>query len=206
MPAVNALPAGESGPVTFGCFNNLAKINERVLKLWARLLAQVPGSRLVLQAGALSDPINRARFRTIAVGRGIHTDQLELRPFAPLEDAAAAYHDIDIALDPFPFCGGMTSLDALWMGVPVVTLPQTMIAGRQTAAMLENLGLQELIAASEAQYLEIALGLANDLPRLAALRAGLRERFRASPLADAERFTRDLETAYRGMWRRCVSA
>jgi len=122
-----------------------------------------------------------------------------------VEDAAASYHDIDIALDPFPFCGGMTSLDALWMGVPVVTLPQEMIAGRQTAALLANLGLEELIATDEARYVDIAVALAKDLPRLAALRAGLRERFRASALADTERFTRDLERAYREMWRSWAS-
>lgn len=200
MPAVNELPASRSRQITFGCFNSLAKLNPRVLALWARILAAVPGARLVLQASALSDPPNRERFRAIAVAQGIPSDRLELRPFVPVVEAAAGYHGIDIALDPFPFCGGMTSLDALWMGVPVVTLPQAMIAGRQTAAMLANLGLDALVAADDARYLEIAVSLATDLPRLAALRAGLRERFRASPLADAERFTRDLEHAYRNMW------
>jgi protein O-GlcNAc transferase len=177
-----------------------------VLALWARILRAVPTARLVLQAGALSDTLNRDRFRAIAVAQGIPSDRLDLRPFVPVDEAAAAYHGIDIALDPFPFCGGMTSLDALWMGVPVVTLPQTMIAGRQTAALLANLGLDELIASDEKRYLEIAVALANDFPRLAALRSGLREHFRASPLADTERFTRDLEHAYRGMWRRWAKA
>jgi protein O-GlcNAc transferase len=204
MPAVNALPAERAGRVTFGCFNSLAKINPRVLALWARILRAVPTARLVLQAGALSDAPNRERFRAIAVAQGIPSERLELRAFVPVDEAAAAYHGIDIALDPFPFCGGMTSLDALWMGVPVVTLPQTMIAGRQTAALLANLGLDELVASDEKRYVETAVSLANDLPRLAALRAGLRERFRASPLADTERFTRDLEHAYREIWRRWV--
>ena len=205
-PAVNPLPAGQSGPVTFGCFGSLAKLNARVLDLWARILAQVPGARLVLQADALRDPIHSARIRTVAVGRGIPSDHLVFRAPAAAEDPAAGYRDIDIALDPFPFCGGMTNLDALWMGVPVVTLPHAMIAGRETAAMLANLGLDELVAADEAQYVEIAVGLARNLARLAELRAGLRERFRASPLADAARFTRDLEAAYRGMWEKWVSA
>ncbi|MGB8435980.1 MAG: hypothetical protein WCE38_17125, partial [Burkholderiales bacterium] len=204
MPEVNALPALRSGHVTFGCFNSLAKVNARVLALWARLLAALPESRLVLQAGALSDAPNRERFRALALAQGISSERLDLRPFVAVEDAAAGYHDIDIALDPFPFCGGMTSLDALWMGVPVVTLPQEMIAGRQTAALLANLGLEELIATDDARYVDIAVSLAKDLPRLAALRAGLRERFRASPLADSERFTRDLERAYREMWRSWV--
>ncbi len=201
MPEVNALPALRSGHVTFGCFNSVAKVNVRVLALWARLLAAFPDARLVLQAGALSDAPNRERFRALATSQGIPSERLDLRPFVAVEDAAASYHDIDVALDPFPFCGGMTSLESLWMGVPVVTLPQKMIAGRQTAAMLANLGLDELIATDDAQYVDIAVSLAKDLPRLAALRASLRERFRASPLADTERFTRDLETAYREMWR-----
>jgi predicted O-linked N-acetylglucosamine transferase (SPINDLY family) len=201
MPEVSELPALRSGPVTFGCFNSLAKVNARVLALWARLLAALPDGRLVLQAGALSDAPNRERFRAFAVSQGIPSERLVLRPFVAVEDAAASYHDIDIALDPFPFCGGMTSLEALWMGVPVVTLPQEMIAGRQTAALLTNLGLEALIATDAAQYVGIAVSLAQDLPRLAALRTGLRERFRASPLADTERFTRDLERAYREMWR-----
>jgi len=205
MPAVNPLPAGQSGPVTFGCFQRLAKLNVRVLELWARILAQVPGAQLVLQADALRDPIHNARIRTLAVGRGIPSERLVLRAPGTAEEGAAGYRDIDIALDPFPFCGGMASLEALWMGVPVVTLPQATIAGRETTAVLANLGLDELVAADEARYLEIAVGLARDLARLAALRAGLRERFRASPLADAARFTRDLEAAYRGMWEKWVN-
>jgi predicted O-linked N-acetylglucosamine transferase (SPINDLY family) len=100
----------------------------------------------------------------------------------------------------------MTSLDALWMGVPVVTLPQIMIAGRQSASMLANLGLPGLIAADEAAYVSIAAGLAQDLDRLAALRAGLRDRFRRSPLADYARFTADLENAFAGMWRSWLAA
>jgi protein O-GlcNAc transferase len=205
MPGVNTLPALRSAHVTFGCFNSLAKVNARVLSLWARMLAALPDARLVLQASALSDAPNRERFRGLAVSQGIPSERLDLKPFVAVEDAAASYHDIDIALDPFPFCGGMTSFDALWMGVPVVTLPQEMIAGRQTAALLANLGLEELIATDEARYVDIAVALAKDLPRLAALRAGLRERFRASALADTERFTRDLERAYREMWRSWAS-
>jgi len=206
LPEVGALPARTRGHVTFGCLNNLAKLNDRVLALWARILAAVPGARVVLQASALNDPLVQQRFRARAEAHGIAAERLELRRFVPVEQASRTYHDIDIALDPFPFCGGMTSLDALWMGVPVVTLPQAMIAGRQTASMLANLGLPELIAADEAGYVAIATGLASDLDRLAALRAALRERFRRSPLADHDRFTRDLEGAYAGMWAAWLAA
>jgi predicted O-linked N-acetylglucosamine transferase (SPINDLY family) len=200
MPEVNAQPARRRGHVTFGCLNNLAKLNDRVLALWARILAAVPGSRLLLQASALSDLLVQRDFRARAAALGIPADRLELRRFVPVEQAPHTYHDIDIALDPFPFCGGMTSLDALWMGVPVVTLPQVMVAGRQSASMLANLGLPELIAADESAYESAAAGLARDLDRLEALRTGLRARFRASPLTDYERFTGDLEAAFREMW------
>jgi len=206
LPAVNALPARARGHVTFGCLNSLAKLNDRVLVLWARVLAAVPGARLVLQAAALNDPLVQRDFRARAAAHGIAAGRLELRRFVPVAEAVASYHDIDVALDPFPFCGGMTSLDALWMGVPVVTLPQVMIAGRQSASMLANLGLPELIAADEAAYVAAAAGLARDLDRLAALRAGLRERFRRSPLADCAGFARALEHAYAGMWEAWLAA
>ena len=205
MPEVAPLPAQRSGTVTFGCLNNLVKLNDRVLALWARILAAVPGSRLLLQASALSDPLLQRDFRARAGALGIPSDRLELRRFVPVDEAARTYHDVDVALDPFPFCGGMTTLDALWMGVPVVTLPQVMIAGRQSASMLTNLGLAELVAADEPAYVSAAVGLARDLDRLARLRAGLRERFRASPLADYARFARDLEHAYGEMWRRWIA-
>jgi len=206
LPDVGPLPARSTGSVTFGCLNNLAKLNERVLALWAQILASVPRARLVLQASALNDPRVEGEFRAHAVAHGIAGERLELRRFVPVEQAAATYHDIDIALDPFPFCGGMTSLDALWMGVPVVTLPQTMIAGRQTASMLANLDLQELIAADAAGYVAAAVDLAGDLDRLATLRAGLRERFLRSPLADYDRFTRDLEESFAWMWQAWLAA
>ncbi len=200
LPAVRALPARTHGGVTFGCLNNLGKLNDRVLALWGRILAAAPGARLLLQASALNDPLVQRDFRARAAEHGIAGEQLDLRRFVPVEQAADTYHDIDIALDPFPFCGGMTSLDALWMGVPVVTLPRATIAGRQTASMLANLDLPELIAADEAGYVATAIELANDLDRLAALRSGLRERFRRSPLADYARFTRDLEQAFAAVW------
>ena len=201
-PEVGPLPALARGYVTFGSFNNLAKVNRSVLALWSRILGRVPGSRLALQANALEDAANRERFLALCREAGLDPKRIDIRPWTAITRAAQAYHDIDIALDPFPFCGGMTSFDALWMGVPVVTLAGTLIAGRQTASMLANLGMSELIAADESGYADIAAALARDPGRIAGMRAGLRQRFAASPLCDHERFTRALENAYRGLWRR----
>lgn len=201
MPEVAALPAAASGRVTFGCLNNLAKLNEKVLALWGEVLRAVPDSRLLLQSAALDDAPNRRRFGALCARHGIAPARLELRGFVPVDQSPAGYAAIDIALDPFPFCGGMTSLEALWLGVPVVTLPGETIASRQSASMLMNLGLPELIAQDAAQYLSTAVQLARDLPRLAGLRAGLRARFAASPLMDYAAFAQALEGSYRDMWR-----
>ena len=206
MPAVGPLPAAANGQVTFGCLNNLSKVNEKVLALWGEVLQAVPASRLLLQAAALDDAANRLRFRDLCAKHCIATERLELRGFVPFDQSPASYAEIDIALDPFPFCGGMTSLEALWLGVPVITLAGESIAGRQSASMLMNLELPELIAADGTQYVETAAALARDLPRLTTLRAGLRARFTASPLMDYAGFARELEAAYRDMWRRWIAS
>ncbi len=206
MPAVSPLPAEKAGHVTFGCLNNLSKINEKVLALWGKVLQAVPGATLLVQTAALDDAPNRSRFGELCARHGIAPARLELRGFVPVDQSSASYAAIDIALDPFPFCGGMTSLEALWLGVPVVTLAGETIASRQSASMLMNLSLPELIAEDGAQYVDIAAQLAADLPRLAALRAGLRQRYAASPLMDYAGFARELEAAYRGMWRNWIAS
>ena len=200
MPAVGPLPADTAGHVTFGCLNNLSKVNDTVLALWGRVLQAVPDAKLLLQAAALDDAPNRARFAALCARHGIAPARLELHGFVPIDQAPASYAAIDIALDPFPFCGGMTSLEALWLGVPVITLAGEAVASRQSASLLMNLGLAELIAGDAEQYVDTAARLARDLPRLAGLRAGLRQRFAASPLMDYPGFARALEAAYRDMW------
>ncbi len=205
-PEVGPLPAAAGGYVTFGSFNNLAKVNHIVLALWARILERVPGSRLALQAHALQDAANRERFLGLCRQAGIGRERIDIRPWTAIEHAAEGYHDVDIAFDPFPFCGGMTSFDALWMGVPVVTLAGSMIAGRQTASMLANLGMNDLVASDESGYADIAVALAHAPDRLAQMRAALRPRVAASPLCDYQRFTRALEDSYRGLWRRWVES
>ena len=201
MPDPGPLPALSKGSITFGCCNHLGKINNRVLALWAEILAAVPGSTLLIQARALDDAPNAERIGTQAQAAGIPRERLVLRRFQPAELAARVYCEIDIALDPFPFCGGQTSLDALWMGVPVVTLPGELIASRQTTSFLANLDLSQYAARDAAAYRDTAIALALDTAALSELRAGLRARMQASPLCDVSRFTHNLERAWMDLCR-----
>ena len=191
-----------SGPVVFGSFNHLAKINAEIIALWARLLHAVPDSHLVLKWKSLDGAVARDRLTAAFAAEGIGPDRLELRGASPHPDMLAQYGDIDIALDPFPYGGGMTSAEALWMGVPVVTWPQDRIAARQTFAFLTELGLTDLAATCADDYIRIAAALAADPARRADLRQTLRERMAACPLTDGAQFTPGLEDAYRQMWRR----
>jgi protein O-GlcNAc transferase len=190
---VNASPCAETGHITFGCLNNFCKINDAVLALWAKVLAAVPASRLLLHA-----PEGIARNRVLD---HIDADRIEFVAKQPLAEYRRTYHRIDIALDPFPCGGGTTSCDALWMGVPVVTLRGRTTVGRAGVSILTNAGLPEMIAADPEQYVRITRDLAADRPRLADLRANLRQRLRNSPAMDAPRFARNIEAAYRLMWR-----
>ena len=189
------------GAVSFGCLNNLAKLNDRVLAAWSDIFERLPESTLLIQAQALEDAPNRESFLSRCERAGIAASRIEIRRWSKPEEAARSYHDIDIALDPFPFCGGMTSFDALWMGIPVVTRAGELLAGRQTAAMLENLGLSDLVAVDTRSYVALAVALARDSARLDRLRASLRATFAASPLCDHEKFTRALESAFLDLWR-----
>lgn len=186
-------PCVTRGHVTFGSFNNTAKLNADVLALWARILVVVPHSRLVLKWRTFQDAELCASVRQFFSKAGVEPGRVELRGASFHADLLKEYADIDIALDPFPFTGGLTSCEALWMGVPVVTWPQSRVVSRQTYAFLCALGLSELAARDEDSYVGIAKTLAADVPRLRTLRAGMRERMRASSLCDAKAFTRDLE-------------
>lgn len=191
----------DNAPVTFGSFNYPTKIGPDVVRVWAEVLKAVPGSRLVLKWRRLDDPTLCRRFGEAFAAAGVEPERLELREQSPHAEMLAEYGGIDIALDPFPFCGGLTSCEALWMGVPVVTLPGETIASRQTLGFLEVLGLDGLAAKTEADYVRIAADLAADPARRAGLRASLRPRMVASPLCDGPSFSSTLETAYRQMWR-----
>jgi protein O-GlcNAc transferase len=200
-PEVAPLPSAAGGPLTFGCFNNAAKLNDEVIALWSRVLQAVPDSRLLLKARPFGDTACVADFRARFAMHGIAADRLVFQPFSYRHrDLLAAYHAVDIALDPFPFTGGLTSFEALWMGVPVLTLPGSSLVSRQTYAMLQNLELGDWAAASAEDYVRIAAEKARDRNELARLRQTMRDRMRASPLLDGAGFARDMEAAYRQMW------
>lgn len=195
-------PWQRNGYITFGSFNNTAKYNPQVFALWAHVLAVTPGSRLVLKWRTFNDDTFRQKVIHAFVERGIAPERIELRGPSFHADVLKEYVDLDIALDPFPFTGGLTSCEALWMGVPVVTWPQSRVVSRQTHAFLHQIGLPELSARDADDYVRIAVELANDRARLAQLRATLRERMRASALMDVVGFTRQLEDALINLYRR----
>jgi predicted O-linked N-acetylglucosamine transferase (SPINDLY family) len=194
---VNELPAEENKGVTFGSLGNFSKVNDAVLKLWARVLGKVKRSRLVMWSPAGS---HRQRTLEVLEKDGIEAHRVEFVEFRPRRDYLELYHRLDIVLDTAPYNGHTTSLDALWMGVPVVSLAGRTPVSRAGLSQLTNLGLPELVARSETEYVRIAESLASDLPHLALLRSTLRARMQASTLMDAPRFARNVETAYRSIW------
>jgi predicted O-linked N-acetylglucosamine transferase (SPINDLY family) len=203
-PPVSALPALARGSVSFGCLNHFRKVNEAVLRLWARVLAAVPGSRLVLMAPAGSA---RDRVRATFGEAGVELERIELVGRCGRREYLQRYCEIDICLDTFPYNGHTTSLDALWMGVPTVTLAGDTVVGRAGVCLAMNLGMPELVARTEDDYVRVACALAGDLERLAPLRGTLRERMQRSPLMDGPRFARNFEALCRESWQRfCAEA
>jgi predicted O-linked N-acetylglucosamine transferase (SPINDLY family)/glycosyltransferase involved in cell wall biosynthesis len=202
LPIDPAPPSRREGAVTFGALHKLEKLNSEVLDLWSRLLREVPGSRLLLARNTLHGPAAE-RLRGEFARRGVGAERLLLeRADAAWMRHLALYNRVDVALDAFPWCGHTTACEALWMGVPVVTLRGRRHAGRMTASVLTCLGLTELIAETPDDYLRRAAALAGDEARRGGWRAGLREALHASALCDGPSFTRGLEAAYRGLWRR----
>ncbi|MBT5242479.1 MAG: tetratricopeptide repeat protein [Rhodospirillaceae bacterium] len=202
-PDVGLSPSDANGFVTFGCFNNLDKINDQVIALWAKVLDAVPDSRLSLINFSLGDPHVRARIASAFVAHGISAGRLDLHGKRPRHDLLTAYNSIDIALDPFPYSGGLTTIEALWMGVPVITKRDgDRFASRHSVTHLTAVGLTDCIADDSEDYLNRAIALAQDPQRRAALRSGLREQMRGSPVCDGAGFTQALERAYRIMWQR----
>jgi protein O-GlcNAc transferase len=195
-----APPGRANGFVTFGSFNHAPKISLAARRLWAEILRRLPQARLLL----VGMPDGRARrgLRQDFASAGVDGSQLVIHPRLPYEEYLRLFDAVDIALDSTPYGGGTTTFDALWMGVPVLALAGERSAGRSAASILGALGLRDWIAGSADDYLRLALAHAADGERLAELRATLRARLRASALMDEAAFARDLEAAYRAMWRR----
>jgi len=198
-PALESLPALRNGFITFGCLNNFCKVTPRTLALWARVLQAIPTARLLLLA-----PQGSARNRVLALlaAGGVDAHRVEFTSTRPRNDYLALFNRIDIGLDPVPCPGHTTTLDALYMGVPVVHLPGGTAISRGGASILHAAGLDEWIASSADDFVARAIRHAQNLPALAALRLGLRSQLRRSPLMDAPRFTRHLESAFRELWQR----
>jgi predicted O-linked N-acetylglucosamine transferase (SPINDLY family) len=204
QPAVTTLPASANGFITFGSLNNFVKVNDGCLRLWSQVLRAVPRSRLLMLA-----PRDPARDRLLGIleEEGIAAARVEFAAdrLTRLE-YLRLYNQMDLALDPLPYNGHTTSLDSLWMGVPVLTLVGKTVVGRAGWSQLCNLGLEELAAKTPEEFVELAARLAGDLPRLQELRSTLRQRMQQSPLMDGKRFARNMEQAYRQMWRRWCQA
>ena len=201
-PGVAPQPHVATGRATFGSFNTLEKVTAAQIGLWAQILRQVAGARMLLKNKSLGDAGVRDRVRAAFAAHGVGAERLVLAGPEP-EPARhlARYHDVDVALDTFPYGGTTTTCEALWMGVPVVTLAGPTHRSRVGLTLLSAVGLSELTATTPQQYVDLAVTLAGEPARLRALRDSLRERVRLSPLTDARRFTENLESAYRQMWR-----
>jgi predicted O-linked N-acetylglucosamine transferase (SPINDLY family) len=199
LPPVGALPAQKRGHVTFGHFGRTARIHDGVITAWARVLHGVPGSRLMLNSAPFREPALSERFLERFARLGIESDRLDLVYTWPQQKTFLAYGDIDIALDPFPHNAGTTTIEALWMGVPVISLEARPPVGRFGASILHAVGLDDWSASDLDGYSALAVGAASDLSGLARLRGSLRDRCMASPLNDATGLARSVEAVYRSL-------
>ena len=197
---VSPLPALINGYVTFGCFNNLSKMNDDVVALWSRVLAAVPGSRLFLKSKQLGEASIRQQTLERFAAHGIAADRLILEGAESRAKYFEAYHRVDIALDPFPFPGGTTTVESLWMGVPVLNLTGASFLFRQGAGFLKIVGLSEWITASYEEYVARAASHAAAVRELSELRKGLRQRVMSSPLMNGKRFAGHFKSALCDMW------
>jgi protein O-GlcNAc transferase len=204
-PEVGPLPAHARGYPTFGSLNNPAKLNRRVFSLWSRILRRIPSARLMLVSDGLADASVRERLRREFGHMGIDPRRIETRRGGRHEAFLCNYSDIDVALDPFPYSGGMTTLEALWMGVPVVSRAEGGFAGRHSVSHLSRAGLGSWVSETDEDYVEAAASAVSDLGALADLRRNLRDRLRTSSLCDAAAFTRSLEGVYRTLWRQACA-
>jgi protein O-GlcNAc transferase len=200
-PDVSESPALRNGFVTFGSFNNLAKVSVATMRLWGRILRDVPGSRLLLKYRSLGDEPTCAIVRQRMAQADVPVDRVDMvGPEPDHRTHLASYARVDVALDPFPYNGATTTCEALWMGAGVVTLAGIVHAGRVGVSILTRAGLGELVATDENAYFGIATNLARDIDQLARMRRQMRDRVSGSPLRDEPALARDVEAAYRKMW------
>ena len=194
------MPASTNGYVTFGHFGRPDRLNDTVIAAWARILQAVPDARLVLNSLPFREPAFRDLFATRFAAHDIVPDRLELLATAPQPRTWAAYGTIDIALDPFPHNAGTTTIEALWHGVPVVSLAGRPSVGRFGAMILHAVGMDGWVTSNVDEYVARAVAAAADMAALARERSDLRQRVAASPLCDAPGLARHVETAYRDLW------
>ncbi len=197
LPVAAMLPADRNQYVTLGSMNNFCKVTPQTLSTWCEILGQIPSSRLRISTG---DDSQLARLKSFLSRYSIDSNRVETVPHLSLYDYFDNFKDVDVMLDTFPYAGGTTTCDALWMGVPVVSLAGQTAVGRGGLSLLSNIGLQELVATDVGQYVNIARELCLDISRIRELRRTLRNRMSTSTLMDANRFTRNLEQLFRGVW------
>ena len=197
-PLSPVAPLEKNGFVTFGSFNAALKISPALCRRWGEILARLPESRLIV--ANVNSGRKQAAIRESIASMGVAPERVEFLVRVPLNQYLASYNAVDISLDAFPYGGGTTTFDSLWMGVPVVAAVGERSVSRSAASILEELGLADWIAPSIDDYVEVAVARASDAQALASLRQELQPRLKASPLTDLPRFARDLEAAYREMW------
>ena len=200
-PEVSALPLDKNGFVTIGCFNTTHKITPQAVSAWAEILKRAPGTKLLLNTPEFSKDLTIQRYSTLFEKEGIATDRIIIAEGGPHEEFIGQYAQIDLALDPFPYAGGLNTCEALWMGVPVVTVHGDRFCGRHASAHLKTMGCPELVAADVNGYIDIAVSLINNPDKLRSYRQDLRKQMAASPLTDAKGFAADLAATLRQIWR-----
>ncbi len=199
-PEVNELPALKAGMVTFGCFNNPSKYSPGVVQAWTEILRRVPNSRLLLKYFGLDDQETQRRIREQFASAGIEEGRILMEGGADHAELLASYRRVDLAVDTQPYSGGLTTCEALWMGVPVITWPGKTFAGRHSVSHLSNAGLTQFVAENRDSYIDLAVAWADRLDELALIRAHLREQMRRSPLCDAQKFAEDFLGVLREVW------
>ncbi|NDF12705.1 MAG: hypothetical protein EB060_07860 [Proteobacteria bacterium] len=199
-PDVAPLPAEKNGYITFGSANQISKVTDEVIALWAEVMRVVPDSRLYIKTKAFKEPEVAARYMGLFGKAGIAPERLKLEGPGSQLDILRYYNHIDIALDTFPCAGGTTTCEALWMGVPVITLMGERFCNRHSASHMQNAGITDTTAESKEQYIAIVTRMAADIPSLSARRQSMRTTVAASPLCDAPRFAKHFAGVLRQMW------